>query len=92
MSADEKAVMKLRRETAAKLYAKIADPGAATAANVKALAEVVAYANEGRYKADFEKALRNFYAAKPSDADRKSVRETLDILVRNKVIGAELVK
>jgi len=92
MSGDPEAVMKLRRETAAKLYAKISDPGAATAANVKALAEVVAYANEGKYKADFEKALKNFYAAKPSDADRKDVNSTLEILVRSKVIGAELVK
>ena len=45
--------MALRRETAAKLFAKIADPKAATADNVKALAEVISYANEGEYKAAF---------------------------------------
>ena len=89
MSAVPEKVMELRRRTAAALYAKIADPAAATAANVKALAEVVSYANEGAYAAAFQAALAA-YKSKPGDADEvKSVNAALDVLVRNKVIPAE---
>ena len=49
MSADPAAVKALRRETAAKLFAKIADPAAVDIATFKALAEVISYANEGAY-------------------------------------------
>lgn len=86
LSADENEVMKLRRETAAKLYAKIADPKAPTAATVKALAEVIAYANENPYKAAFGAALAA-YRAKPGDAKEVAdVNGALDVLVRNRVI------
>ncbi len=86
LSADENEVMKLRRETAAKLYAKIADPKAPTAATVKALAEVIAYANENPYKAAFDAALAA-YRAKPGDAKEVAdVNGALDVLVRNRVI------
>ena len=86
LSADENEVMKLRRETAAKLYAKIADPKAPTAATVKALAEVIAYANENPYKAAFDAALAA-YRAKPGDAKEVAdVNRTLDVLVCNHVI------
>ena len=86
MSADPDAVMALRRETAAKLFAKIADPKAATAANVKALAEVVSYAYEGAYKEAFDAALAA-YRAKPGDKKEvDGVNRDLDVLVRNGVL------
>ena len=86
MSACPKKVMELRRDTAAKLYAKIADPKAATADNVKALAEVVSYANEGEYCASFWRALEA-YRASPGPADEvKEVNKALDVLVRNGIV------
>ena len=88
MSACPKKVMELRRDTAAKLYSKIADPAAPTAANIKALAEVVSYANEGEYCAAFWRALEA-YRAKPGPADEiMDVNKALDVLVRNNVIPA----
>jgi hypothetical protein len=89
LSGNENDVMKLRRETAAKLFAKIANPSAATAANVKALGEVVSYANEGKYKDAFNAAL-NGYKAKPGDAKEiQDVNRALDVLIRNRVIDAK---
>ncbi len=86
MSANEADVMAVRRDTAAKLYAKIADPKAATAANVKALGEVISYANEGVYAEAFKAALAA-YKAKPGDANEvKDVNWALSVLVRNKAI------
>jgi hypothetical protein len=88
MSACPKKVMELRRDTAAKLYSKISDPAAPTAANIKALAEVVSYANEGEYCAAFWRALEA-YRAKPGPADEiMDVNKALDVLVRNNVIPA----
>jgi hypothetical protein len=88
LSADEAEVMKLRRETAARLFKKIADPKAATAENVKALAEVISYANEGVYREAFLSALAA-YKAKPGNANEvKGVNSALDVLVRNAVIPA----
>ena len=88
MSADEGEVMKLRRETAAKLYAKIADPKKGDAATLKALAEVVSYANEGAYKAAFDSALAA-YRAKPGDkGEVNDVNNSLSVLIRNNVIPA----
>ena len=88
MSACPEKVMELRRETAARLYAKIADPAAATAENVKALAEVISYANEGEYCASFWRALEA-YRAKPGDKNEvKGVNGALDVLVRSNVIPA----
>ena len=89
LSADENDVMALRRATAAKLFAKIGDPKAATAANVKALGEVISYANEDPYKAAFEAALKA-YREKPGDAKEVAdVNRALDVLVRNRVIDAK---
>jgi hypothetical protein len=83
MSADPAKVMELRRETAAKLFAKVADPAAATAENVKALAEVVMYSPDVRYAAAFWRALEA-YRAKPGDAEEvKGVNRILDVLVRS---------
>ena len=86
MSAKPDDVMALRRATAAQLYSKIADPKAATAGNVKALAEVASYANEGRYATDFTACLEA-YRKNPGPADEvKSVNKVLSVLVRNGVI------
>jgi len=85
MSADETEVLKLRRATAAALYAKIKDPKAATAENVRALAEVISYANEGIYAEAFKAALAG-YRAKPGDKDEiKKVNDALGVLIRNKI-------
>lgn len=90
LSADENDVMALRRATAAKLFAQIEDPKAATAANVKALGEVISYANEGAYKAAFEAVLKA-YRAKPGDAKEiADVNKALDVLIRNGVINGSL--
>ena len=86
MSACPEKVRALRRETAARLFARIADPKAATADNVKALAEVISYANEGEYKAAFDAALE-VYRAKPGDKKEvDGLNGALDVLVRNNVI------
>ncbi len=86
MSACPEKVMELRRATAKELYGKIADPKAATAENVKALAEVISYANEGRYTRDFWLALET-YRSKPGDQKEvDGVNQALDVLVRNKII------
>ena len=86
MSACPKKVMELRRETAAKLYAKIADPTAATAANIAALAEVISYANEGAYCAAFWRALEQYRAKPGEEKEVKDVNKALDVLIRNNVI------
>ena len=86
MSACPDAVMALRRETAAKLFAKIADPKAATAENVKALGEVISYANEGEYKAAFDAALAAYRAKRGDKEDVDGDNKALDVLVRNKVV------
>ena len=90
MSADEGEVMKLRRETAARLFAKIGDPKAATAANVKALAEVISYANEGVWAESFKAALEALRATKPEKKVVDDVNKALDVLVRCNAIPAEM--
>lgn len=86
MSAKEDDVMALRRKTAADLYGKIAKPSEPTAANVQALAEVVSYANEGRYAADF-KACLEAYRRNPGSAEEvKTVNKALKVLERNGLI------
>ena len=83
MSADEASVAKLRRETAAKLYAKIKNPDAGDAATVKALAEVVSYSNESVYVDKLRSAAKKFYSSGPREADKRSVGNDLDALVRS---------
>ena len=87
MSADPEKVMELRRKIAAELYAKIADPAAATADNVKALGEVVSYANEGEYAKAFAAALAAYRANPGDEKEVKSVNRALDALVRANIIG-----
>ena len=94
LSGKEADVMALRRETAAKLFAKIADPKAATAANVNALAEVISYANEGKY-AEAYKATAGAYKAKldglkddqlkKMKGELESVRKSINVLIRGGV-------
>ena len=93
LSADENDVMTLRRKTAANLFAKIKDPSVVSAENVKALAEVISYANEGKYSDSFKKCLEAYRAKAGKSADEvKSVNDALKVLIRNRVIEAELVK
>lgn len=88
MSAKPDEVMALRRETAARLYGAIADPKAVTADNLKALAEVVSYANEGRYADDFKACLDAYRSAPGAAAEVRDVNRVLDVLIRGKVIPA----
>ena len=86
--------MALRRETAAKLFAKIEKPEEPTADNVKALAEVISYANEGKFADAFRKCLKAYgeKANKPAD-EVSGVNGALKVLVRNRVISVDqLVK
>jgi hypothetical protein len=86
MSAKTDDVMALRRETAAKLYAKIPDPKSATAETLKALAEVVSYANEGVYAKDFQTCLENYRKSSHPEKELREVSSALEVLVRCKVI------
>jgi len=83
------AAMALRRETAAKLFAKIADPKAPTARNVKALAEVISYANEEPYAGAFNAALEGYRANAKDKKEVKSVNDVLGILAACKVIPVD---
>ena len=85
MSADPVAVMALRRETASRLYAKIPDPAAVDVPTLKALAEVISYANEGKYKAAFDACL-SAARGKFGEKDRADANKAIDVLVRNGVL------
>jgi len=86
MSAQPERVMELRRETAAKLFAKIADPKAATVKNIIALGEVISYANEGAYAKAFTDALEAYRANPGPKKEVEGLNKALDVLVRNKVL------
>ena len=94
--ADENAVMALRREIAAKLFAKIAKPVKPTVENMEALAEVIGYAREGEYEKVWKETAMSFHGVldKMTDAEwtaKKSallkLREELDTLIRNGVVS-----
>lgn len=89
MSAKSDDVMALRRATAAQLYAKIPNPKSATAETIKALAEVISYANEGEYAKDFYSSLEKYRNNPGSKEEVDSVNEALEILIRCKVISNE---
>ena len=59
-TADENDVQALRRETAARLYAKIRDKDAVTGRNVLDLAEVIGYACEGEYVQQWNKVVAEY--------------------------------
>ena len=93
LTADENDVMALRRKTAAELFAKIKDPNEVSATNLKALAEVISYANEGKYSDSFKKCLDGYRAKVGKSADEvKDVNNILGVLLRNRVVDIELVK
>ena len=93
--ADENAVMALRRETAAKLFARIEKPVKPTAANMEALAEVIGYVREGEYERTWQKTAEAFQDVldKMTDAEWTAnkgallkLRDALDTLIRNGVV------
>lgn len=59
-TADENAVLSLRRETAAALYAKIADKDAVTGQNVLDLAEVIGYSHDEQYVRQWDKVVAEY--------------------------------
>ena len=92
---DENAVMALRRETAAKLYAQIAKPIKPTIENMQALGEVISYAREGEYEKVWKDTAMKFHDVldKMSDDEWKAqkkellnLRNALDTLIRNGVV------
>lgn len=92
MSADVDEVMKLRRHTAESLFSKIADPSEVTVANITALAEVVSYANEGKYADAFRDSLEHFRKIdKKSKDDVEKVNAALEVLRRCNVMDEEPV-
>ncbi len=93
LTADENEVMALRRKTAELLFARIKDPSAVSAENVKALAEVVSYAKDAKYVDSFKKCLDSYRAQADKNADDvKSVNGALAVLRRNRVMDMEPVK
>ena len=92
---DENEVMKLRRETAEKLYAQIEKPVKPTVENMQALGEVISYAREGEYEKVWKDTAVKFHDVldKMSDDEWKSrkaellaLRNALDTLIRNGVV------
>ena len=93
LTADENDVMALRRKTAAGLFARIENPDEVSAANLKALAEVVSYANEGKCADAFRKCLDAYRAKANKPADEvRDVNNAIDVLRRNGVVNVEPVK
>ena len=95
MSADVDAVKKLRRQTAAALYAKIAKPLAPTVENMMAMAEVISYAKEGEYAETWQKLAEEFHGVldRMTDAELAAkkgqlitLRNQLDTLIRGGVV------
>ena len=95
MSANEDAVMALRRETAAKLFARLEKPLKPTVENMMAMAEVISYAKEGEYATAWQKLADEFHGVldRMSDAElnaQKSkllqLRGQLDTLIRAGVV------
>ena len=95
MSADEDAVMALRRETAARLFAKIEKPVRPTVENMLALAEVISYAKEGEILETWQKTADEFHDVldKMTDgelnakkSDLLKLRNGLDALIKAGVV------
>lgn len=98
MSADETEVMKLRRETAAKLYAKIKDPHAVTINNLKQLGEVISYCREGEQLATWKEVSTKFHDVldqadekwwKANRGDIMSLKTMLEKLIRGGAVPAD---
>lgn len=88
LTANENDVMRQRRETAAALLAKIENRDAVTTANVLRLGEVISYANEGVYRAAWQKVASAYLAQidKQSSEDRAKVAQMLRKLVKGNVL------
>ena len=89
---DENAVMALRRETAARLFAKIEKPVKPTIENMEALGEVIGYAREGEYATTWQNTANAFHDVLDRMSDEElnknkkellALRNTLDTLIRN---------
>jgi hypothetical protein len=89
MSGDENEVMAERRKTAETLFNKIKNPAAGDAQTLIALAEVIAYANEGKYAKAFNAALEAYRKNRGDDKEVAWVNKNLNVLIRNKVISAD---
>ena len=96
MSADLDAVMKLRRETAAKLFAKIEKPVKPTIENMMAMGEVISYAKEGEYASVWQKLANKFHGVLDAMSDAElnakktellNLRNALDALIRGGVVS-----
>ena len=94
-AADENAVMALRRETAARLYAKIVKPVEPTIENMEALGEVIGYSREGEYAEVWQATANAFHDVLDAMSDDElnakkkellSLRESLDTLIRGGVV------
>ena len=95
MSANTDAVMALRRETAAKLFAKLEKPLAPTIPNMMAMAEVISYAKEGEYDTAWQNLAEAFHGVldKMTDDELKAnkgelirLRNQLDTLIKAGVV------
>jgi len=94
-AADANAVMALRRNTAAKLFAKIAKPVRPTIENMEALGEVISYAREGVYEQTWRQTADAFHGVLDGMTDEEwtankdallKLRNELDTLIRNGVV------
>ena len=95
---DENEVMKLRRETAAKLYAQIEKPVRPTIEGMEAMASVISYAKEGEYAKVWQETAMAFHDVldKMTDDEWKAsrsrllaLRRTLNTLIKAGVVSQE---
>jgi len=95
MSAKTDEVMKLRRSTAAELFAKLEKPLAPTADNMLAMAEVISYAKEGEIADAWLKLAKAFHGVLDGMSDAEltaqkdkllKLRNGLDTLIRGGVV------
>ena len=93
---DENEVMKLRRETAAKLYAQIEKPVRPTIEGMEAMAAVISYVKEGEYAKVWQDTAMAFHDVldKMTDAewnarkdDLLALRKTLNTLIKAGVVS-----
>ncbi len=98
MSADESEVMKLRRETAAKLFAKIKDKHAVTISNISDLAEVISYYRGDEQLPVWKEVTAKFHDVLDKADDQwwnknkdalKRLRKTLETVIKGGAIPPE---
>ena len=95
LSADADAVMALRRETAANLFAQLERPLKPTVANMMAMGEVISYAKEGAYATAWKNLADEFHGVLDGMSDDElnaqkvellQLRNALDTLIRGGVV------